>query len=267
MSDDIALFVKFHERKYIKRLFDGKVYFSNAEHFRGIEKKNGLKGQGDAYEAFFQLKCGSDLFVDDKRGLVSRAQNATVNLELDDSATIPVFCIACFNSSDFTLEKHGEKNLLKIHTNIAETIRSHFPKADTAGVFYSPKQFIKSMEQIGIVTHDRVQYFNFNHTPGVILEMLDYINQCPGKLSNHNILLTSGRYETVDGKRRTEFNLTTQSMKRILFCKDAYFEKEKEYRFILPNKRINTPQDFYVRWLSQKKRMFPLDEFFSGIEV
>lgn len=49
-------FVKFGERKYVKRLFDGKMYFSNAVKFRGIEKTNGLKGQGDAFEAILQLK-------------------------------------------------------------------------------------------------------------------------------------------------------------------------------------------------------------------
>lgn len=51
MDNKSVLFVKFGERKYVKRLFDGKMYFSNAVKFRGIEKTNGLKGQGDAFEA------------------------------------------------------------------------------------------------------------------------------------------------------------------------------------------------------------------------
>ena len=58
MNDKIMLFVKFGEEKYIRRLFNGRIYFSNAVKFRRIEKKNGLKGQGDAFEAILQLKNG-----------------------------------------------------------------------------------------------------------------------------------------------------------------------------------------------------------------
>ena len=50
MNDRIILFVKFGEEKYIKRLLNGQMYFSNAARFRQTEQKLGLKGQGDAGE-------------------------------------------------------------------------------------------------------------------------------------------------------------------------------------------------------------------------
>ena len=62
------LFVKFGERKYIKRLFSGKMYFSNAVKFRGIERENGLKGQGDTFEAILQLKDGNATMTDSQHG-------------------------------------------------------------------------------------------------------------------------------------------------------------------------------------------------------
>ena len=66
MNDKIMLFVKFGEEKYVRRLFNGRIYFSNAVKFRGIEKENGLKGQGDAFEAILQLKNGYAIMTQKK---------------------------------------------------------------------------------------------------------------------------------------------------------------------------------------------------------
>lgn len=91
MDDRIIFFVKFGESKYVKRLFSGKIFFSNAVKFRGIEKKNGLKGQGDAFEAILQLKNGNAIMTDPQTGLSFSQSNITVSLGFADTDNIPVF--------------------------------------------------------------------------------------------------------------------------------------------------------------------------------
>ena len=80
MNDRIMLFVKFGEEKYVRRLFYGRIYFSNAVKFRGIEKENGLKGQGDAFEAILQLKNGYAIMTDPCTDRSSCYPDITVSL-------------------------------------------------------------------------------------------------------------------------------------------------------------------------------------------
>ena len=265
MENKTILFVKFGEKKYIKRLFDGKLYFSHADRFRNIEKKNGLKGQGDAFEAILQLKNGQAILINQGAGHGALWPNVNINLSLGDTVNIPVFCLTYITDADCAIESVGGKNILKVNEEIKATIKQHFPKADTAGVFFNPIQFTKCIEQLGIVVHDNVQYYDFS-PKGTIVELIDYITKFPGEITKTNQLFASMTLELDSGSRR-HLELTTHNINRILFCKDSFFEEEKEYRFILPNKRISEPQDFYVRWFSQKKKMLTLDEFFSGIEL
>ena len=92
MDNKSVLFVKFGERKYVKRLFNGKMYFSNAVKFRGIEKENGLKGQGDAFEAILQLKNGNAIMTETNTGLSFSQPNITVSLGLADTDKIRLAC-------------------------------------------------------------------------------------------------------------------------------------------------------------------------------
>ena len=264
MDDRIIFFVKFGESKYVKRLFSGKIFFSNAVKFRGIEKKNGLKGQGDAFEAILQLKNGNAIMTDPQTGLSFSQSNITVSLGFAETDNIPLFCITCISANDCTIREAHGKRTITVSSTIRDTIKSHFPKADTAGVFFQPEQFIDSLSELGMASHGKVKYFDFS-PKGVIKEMIEYIAQYPGVVSKHNRLLFS-MLEEANNEEYKQLKITEQNMKRILFCKDTYFEGEKEYRILLPQKRISEPKEYTIRWGKQPRQLYPMDEFFEGIE-
>lgn len=265
MDDKIRIFVKFGKSQHIKRLLNGKMYFSNAAKFRETEKKNGLKGQGDAFEAILQLKNGNVTMTDYCSGLSFGHPNINMSLGFADTDNIPVFCITCISSEDCSIRETQGRRILIVNSTIRDTIKSHFPEADTAGVFFYPKRFIDSLSGLGIVTYDKVKYFNFS-PKGVIKEMIEYISQCPGSVSKRNQCLASMVEEANNGEKK-QFIVTEQNMKRILFCKDTYFAGERECRILLPQKRISDPKEYTIRWGGQLRQMYPIDEFFNGIKL
>ena len=265
MNDKIMLFVKFGEEKYVKRLINGHMYFSNAVNFRGIEKETGLKGQGDAFESILQLKNSYAIMTEPGTGQFINRPDTTVSLELANTKNIPVFCVTYIAVDDCDVQEKNGKRIITVSSALRDTITAHFPKADAAGVFFQPQQFLDSLVNLGMTCHDRVRYFDFS-PKGVIKEMIEYIAQKPGPISKHNRLILSMCMETNDGVR-SQFKITEQNMKRILFCKDYYFAGENEYRIILPQKRISAPKEYTIRWGNQKRRIYSIDEFFSGIEL
>lgn len=52
---------------------------------------------------------------------------------------------------------------------------------------------------------------------------------------------------------------------RVLFCKDVFFEKEQEYRIILPNEVIEDGKSYPVR-LSEEYEICDLNFFFEKTE-
>lgn len=95
--------------------------------------------------------------------------------------------------------------------------------------------------------------------------MIEYIAQYPGVVSKHNRLLFS-MLEEANNEEYKQLKITEQNMKRVLFCKDTYFAGEKEYRILLPQKRISEPKEYTIRWGKQPRQIYPIDEFFEGIE-
>lgn len=265
MNDRIILFVKFGEEKYIKRLLNGQMYFSNAARFRQTEQKLCLKGQGDAGEAIWKLKNAQTILSNRNMAKPHQFFVSNWDVQFAGVSNIPVFCMTHITFDDCTLLNEGNKRILKVNDHIKSIIKEHFPKADTAGVFFQPQRFIDSLAGLGVTCHDRVRYFDFS-PKGVIKEMTEYIAKQPGVISRSNRLLTSITMNLNDGKQSC-FQITEQNMNRILFCKGRYFAGEKEYRIILPQKRIDAPKEYTIRWGKQKRKMYSIDEFFNGIEL
>lgn len=265
INSKIMLFVKFGEERHIRRLFGGRIFFSNATKFRGIEKKTGLKGQGDAFEGFIQFKNSYAAMTDHCADLSIGYPDITITLGLADVQNIPIFCITCISADDCEIYQRNGKLIIAASRALKNTITTHFPKADTVGVFFEPQRFLDSFNTLGITFHSRVKYFDFSPN-GSIKEMIEYIAQKPGNISKQNRLLFPMCIE-IDGKICKYLSITEQNMKRVLLCKDRYFLGEKEYRIILPQKRIFASKEYTIRWGKQKRKMCTIDEFFNGIEL
>lgn len=51
----IIAFLKFGERRYLERMQQGNLYFSNAQTLRAFEMQHAIKGQGDRLEGGTEL--------------------------------------------------------------------------------------------------------------------------------------------------------------------------------------------------------------------
>lgn len=265
MAGEIKLFVKFGEYKYIKRLFDGKMYFSNALKFREIETKAGIKGQGDASEAFWQLKNANAAMIDYCTGQTIFQPNLSIFVEFANTGTVPVFCITYLSEEDYEIEEKDGRRILTVSGISRDTIKSHFPKADTAVVFFQPQRFIESLAALGLPLCDKVRYFDFS-PDGIIIDMVEYICQNPGIAPKHSRALAPKCWEATNGEC-TPYQITKHNMCRVLFCKSIEFSEEKEFRVLLPQKRIPEPKEYAIRWGNQLKTMCTLEEFFNGVEL
>lgn len=194
-----------------------------------------------------------------------RQSDLSLSIEFDATGNIPVFCIMCLLEEDCEIQEKDGRRILTVSGISRDTIRSHFPKADTAGVFFQPQQFIDSLAKLGLPFCDSVRYFDFSLN-GINIDMVKYICQNHGVASKNNRCLASMYWEESNGER-VPLLLTEQNMHRILFCKDNYFAEEKEFRILLPRKRILKPREYTIRWGKQFKAMFTLEEFFNGIEI
>ena len=199
--------------------------------------------------------------TDPQTGLSFSQSNITVSLGFADTDNIPVFCITCISANDCTIREAHGKRTITVSSTIRDTIKSHFPKADTAGVFFQPEQFIDSLSELGMASHGKVKYFDFS-PKGVIKEMIEYIAQYPGVVSKHNRLLFS-MLEEANNEEYKQLKITEQNMKRVLFCKDTYFAGEKEYRILLPQKR--SQKNIQLGGESNRGKYTPLMNFSRGL--
>lgn len=262
MKDKIKFFVKFGNKKHMNRLLKGKMYFSNANRFREIEYERGEKGQGDAYEGILRLENGKLIIKNKEKSREILCENVNTKIDFAQTCNIPVFCITYITADDYSICTESDKKcILKIHDGIKNKIKSDFPKADTVCIFYQPEQFLSKLNSLGVYKNDRVHYFDLNS-----YEFVEYIGSNYGAESNKNKIALSGSIKT-EGESERQWKITEQNLYRILFCKDKFFENEKEYRIILPNKQIYKPKEFSIKWGNQKRAIMPLDVFFEGIEL
>jgi hypothetical protein len=174
------LFIKFGKHKDLKKLINGTVYFSNAVKFREAEKKTG-RGQGDAYEALlrFAAEEGLEFFID----LIG---------------TAPVFCLSAITRDDCYILGNSDSLHLYLNPAVLAKIRHDFKKADTAAVFFSPRDFIQSIGNIAPLKHGYVNYFNLEPA-NCDYSFYDFIVRNPGKISTKNPVILYTQFQELDG--------------------------------------------------------------------
>lgn len=67
--------------------------------------------------------------------------------------------------------------------------------------------------------------------------------------------------EKVDGE--TIYTFSANYAFRVLFCKDIFFEKEQEYRIVLPNEVIEVGKNYPIQ-LSKDYEIINLSTFFEN---
>ena len=253
--DEIKFFLKFGERKHLEDLQKGNLFFSNAQTFRYYEEKLFIKGQGDRLEGGSMIAASNVTMIDNAtQEPVFTGIKGTMFVHYEPANLLPVFCIfSCF-AKDCVTNESGQL-VVKLSDELKDNILSHFPKADTVAIIKNPKQFISDIQTtIGFeCKSDLVNYFHLmgfdsKHGTANDLSYFKYLTQdVPPKK---------------DGNK-TVYSFNAEYVYRSLLCKDVFFSKEQEYRFILPRIKIAEGKIFPV-CLQQKIELQDLDAFFAS---
>lgn len=254
ITDDVKFLLKFGEKKHIEEFVDGSLYCSTAERFWGIEKNKKIKGQGDVLEAGSRI-FGQRMTIQKHGSDNITVINARTNMliHVDPAKNIPVFCMFAVYDSDCSKDDAGNY-IISLSENTKDTIKKHFPNADTVAIIENPAQFVQDVvDSIGCrVEKGLVHYFNIDKgfeakdkNVAMDMEYINYLTQDVPIVKN-------------DGEVTRKF--CVDYVYRSLFCKDVFFEKEQEYRIVLPEESISEGKHYPVN-LSKAIQMMTLDEF------
>ena len=140
-----------------------------------------------------------------------------------------------------------------------QTIRDHFPNADAVAIIPNPEVFIEDIRNsIGTeIKAENVHYFHidkgFDTKDGQTAMDMEYMKYLMQDVP------------PVKDDKGTRYTFYEDYAFRVLFCKDVFFEKEQEYRIILPNEAIEDGKSYPVR-LSEEYEICDLNFFFEKTE-
>lgn len=236
---EIKFLLKFGERIYLERLKAGHLYFSNALTIRYYEDKLFIKGQGDRLEGGSVLVAQDFTLIDNDTGDITLSgARGNMLVHYEPAGSLPIYCMfACF-PKDCVTDGDG-KLRIKLSEDIIQNILSHFPKADAVAIIREPQQFIDDVHSA--MGHecksDLIHYFH-------LLGIDDSEHGKANDLDYFKYLAQDTPPERVDGGTKYAFN--ADHVYRCLLCKDVFFTKEQEYRFVLPRILIKEPREFDV---------------------
>lgn len=160
----IKYLLKFGEEKYMKAFASGELYFSNAKMFRDIEEVEKIKGQGDKIEGSSVLSGYKFSFLSEDNVLVEYNNNFRVIAHYEPANNIPVLCMFAVYEEDCV--GNGNPDNIVLTQKTVETIKEHFPKADSVAIIKRPYEFLEDVENsIGHRCEmSEVKYFNIDGT-------------------------------------------------------------------------------------------------------
>ena len=170
---------------------------------------------------------------------------------IDPAKHIPVFCMFAVFDDNCEITSEGSLKI-KLPAETKATIREHFPNADSVAVISNPEQFIEDVEKsIGHrMEHECVHYFHIDK--GLKIENSD---QTAMDMEYMKYLM-----QDTPPKVETTYSFAAKYAYRVLFCKDVFFEREQEYRLVLPEETIYKSTKYPVK-IQESISIHPLDEF------
>ncbi len=252
--NEIKFFLKFGEREYLERFQKGNLFFSNAQTFRYYEENLFIKGQGDHLEGGSMITASNMTMIDNNSNEpVFTGVRVNVIYYFKPANLLPVFCLfACFEK-DCLVKDDGTLSI-ELSEDIKQNIIAHFPKADTVAIIKKPQQFIDDVRST-IVTECKSDLINYFHLLGFDSEQ--------GRANDLSYFkyLSQGAPPNKENERLC-YSIKSKDIYRSLLCKDLFFKKEQEYRFILPQMNITKSREFPVR-LNESIELQDLSYFFS----
>ncbi len=169
---------------------------------------------------------------------------------------IPVFCMFAVYERDCKEDDAG-RIVIILSEDKKQTIREHFPNADAVAIIPNPEVFIEDIRHsIGTeVKAENVHYFHidkeFDTKDGQTAIYMEYIRDLMQDVP------------PVKCDKGTRYTFYEDYAFRVLFCKDVFFEKEQEYRIVLPNEVIEGGKSYLVKF-SDKYEIYDFPFFFEN---
>lgn len=252
MKDDVSYLIKFGKKAHLKELVEGYLYCSSAGYFRDLEIASGKKGQGDSLEASLTIPVTRLKLVGETGAIEIYPDNCRLTYRNPEVAGIPIYCLTAVTTNDLAAIDGSSRR--RPSPELEETIRAHFPSADGAVAISEPRTFIEDIHRSvkQSITAERVKYFNIAQGCGP-----------NGSIPSGYIdFLTGGPNGQTEERK---YFIDEDPSYKMLFCKDVFFEGEREFRIAFPEANRLQPQNhtkFFVR-LSNRPRLMDLDEFFE----
>lgn len=254
---EVKFLLKFGQRRHIESFVKSGLFFSTAETFWGIEDNLKIKGQGDILEASSRIFAQEMTIHNyDDHSIVAQIGKSNSLFRYDAAKHIPVFCMFAVREQDCYLDDNG-KLRIKLSDETKQTIREHFPNANAVAIIDNPKQFLLDVEKSLKYPskHESVHYFHIdkgfltdNGQTAMDMEYMKYLTQDTSPVIEN-------------GKKTYSFHV--DYVYRVLFCKDVFFEREQEYRIVLPTEEILTgtmyPVEYSVKIAIQDLNGFLLE--------
>lgn len=254
---EIKFLLKFGKREHLESLVKGSIYCSNAITFWGIEDKLKIKGQGDILEAGTKMFAQKMMIQDpDTKEVIAKCGKASGLVRIEPAEKIPVFCMFAVLEEDCKVNEY-ENVIINLSEDKKQTIKEHFSKADAVVIIPNPEVFIEDVRKsIGTeIKAEKVNYFHIDKgletKDGRIAMDMEYMKY----------LMQDVQPVKVDGA--TKYVLHADYAYRVLFCKDIFFEKEQEYRIVLPNEIIDVGKSCPVQFSSDYE-VIDLNTFFKN---
>lgn len=254
---EIKYLLKFGEREHMESLVNGNIYCSNAITFWEIEDKLKIRGQGDILEAGTRIFAQKMIMQHlDTNEVIAEFGKAKGLVRIEPAEKMPIFCMFAVYEDDCKMDNNG-KVVISLSEEKKHTIRKHFPNADAVVIVPNPDGFIEDIRKsIGTdLKAESVHYFHIDKGLGtndrqtaIDMEYMKYLMQDAPPVK-------------VDGA--TRYTFYEDYAFRVLFCKDVFFDKEQEYRIVLPNEKIENGKSYPVN-LSTKYEICDLNNFFQN---
>ena len=176
----------------------------------------------------------------------------------------PVFCLFACYEKDVDVDGN-----VRLSTDIQDNIREHFPEANAVVVIQEPDSFITNVlksihrRDDGLLldcSADLVRYFNMygiditfdngKSTKAIDMQLLKFITQ---------------EREPEKEEKMVGYTVCESDAWRHLLCKDVFFQREQEFRFILPKEKTDEGKLYEID-IPSNVQILDLDVFFAQMK-
>ncbi|CKE84589.1 hypothetical protein [Bacillus paranthracis] len=227
-------FFKFSQRKFLEPLQKGNLYMNNFQYFIDLQKRTGEKGMGDLDEVAGIIK-DADLTIY-KEGTdeeIGKIKVERMNFRYNDFLQYPVFCLFTIESDMLEIIEITDEYIdteVRFTEEQKEQMAGHFGEC---ALVMPPNLLRQKIEEVfeeqGIMYIDnKVQYSDFDINHGERIK--SYLE---GDIS-------------------------------LFFQKDKFFESQREYRFVILNKKVEKNFEVNIGDLSEYTRIINTSDLLSG---